>query len=83
MSLNLFFWIIIAIAILCISISNKVIDTSHCTRHWIAILTICAGIAGLRGSIEVSFILIFLVLLAIGLFYIHRFIKQWNHVQMK
>ncbi len=83
MSLNLFFFLVIAVAIFCISIPNKIIDTSNCTRHWLAILTIIASIVGIRGYVEISFLIFFVLLTVIALVHIHKVIKQVKHIEIK
>lgn len=86
MNLNLFFFILPVVAILCISIPNSIVNTSKCTSHWVAILTILSGIAGIIGKTEIAFsiitcILIFLTFIVIN--HIYKVIKDQKHIEIK
>lgn len=80
MSLNLFFVLIIIVSIICISIPNSILDTSNCTRHWVALITIISGIIGMRGHVEIAFIFLTTLGLVVCSVLIHRHLKSINHI---
>lgn len=83
MSLNLFFYVLPVVVIACISLPNHIIDTSKCTRHWIAILTIVSCISGLLGFKELSITILVIIGVGISLTFLHKYIKEQGHIEIK
>ncbi len=83
MSLNLFFYLLPAVAIACISLPNHIIDTSKCTRHWLAILLIFSSVTGLLGYKEFAITLMLVTFFGVCLFFLHKTIKQLKHIEIK
>lgn len=83
MSPNLFFILLPIMAIICISIPNRIVNTAKCTSHWIAIMTILAGIAGILNKVDIAFSIMFVLLIVLAILHIHKVIKQHNQIEIK